>query len=192
MAKAKKKGKGERLYLESVELLTSDNPKGITNLDAWHRMYYLLKLAQMMVIKHHEEHLQDTKSATNAIADQREAATAASEQQPLEAGTGNLMIDSNSRRQEGEGSIYLHLARFYIKTMKEISSRLVLRLHTTVRRFICKQCNVPWIPSVSCRVRLRSHRGISRMVYTCLECGFIRRYPLLDRDPVCLLNLPRP
>lgn len=192
MARDSKKGK--RLCLESVELLTDDNPKGVSNLDAWHRMHYLLKLAQAMVIRHHEERLKENDTITTSVADQSGAT--ASEQQSPEAAAKSPAIDGKSRRRDGkEGgkeSTCLHLARFYIKTMKEIASGLVLRLHTTVKRFICRQCNVPWIPSVSCRVRLRSRQGASRMVYTCLECGFIRRYPLLDRDPACLLSLPCP
>ncbi len=76
----------------------------------------------------------------------------------------------------------VQLARRYVYIAKRIAAKARVKLPKSIKRSICKNCLVPLVPGVTSRIRLRSEGRGSRVVVTCLVCGWIHRYPYkLDR-----------
>lgn len=50
-----------------------------------------------------------------------------------------------------------------------------------LKRSACKNCGIPLIPGVTSRTRLRSQGRFSYRAVTCLNCGWILRYPYKPR-----------
>ncbi|HLF54627.1 MAG TPA: ribonuclease P protein component 4 [Candidatus Nanoarchaeia archaeon] len=61
----------------------------------------------------------------------------------------------------------------YVAIAKRVGLRNRVRMPKEWRRRICKSCDVLLLPGKNCRVRL--HEG--KVVYRCLECGGVMRYP---------------
>jgi len=51
----------------------------------------------------------------------------------------------------------------------------ISKLGSNYKRMYCKKCKTILIPNKTLRVRLHK----TRMVYKCLKCGFIMRYPYI-------------
>ncbi len=56
------------------------------------------------------------------------------------------------------------------------------RVPRKVKRRFCRRCYVPLIPGVTARVRIKN-KGYPTVVVTCLNCGYIRRYPGKHEGP---------
>ncbi|WP_456482453.1 ribonuclease P protein component 4 [Methanopyrus sp.] len=69
-------------------------------------------------------------------------------------------------------------ARRYVELARRIAMKARVRLPKHLKRSFCKRCNTPLIPGVTARVRLRQNR-MPHVSVTCLECGYIYRYPYL-------------
>ena len=63
------------------------------------------------------------------------------------------------------------------------AARRVMRLRKPrfLRRGVCRNCGLPLVPGVTARYRLVRDGSISRLVVTCLACGYIHRYILVKR-----------
>jgi len=70
------------------------------------------------------------------------------------------------------------LAKRYVELALEIQKKAKVRMPRRWKRRYCKRCHAFWVPGVTCRVRLRSDK-MPHVVYKCLECGHIERYPYL-------------
>jgi RNase P subunit RPR2 len=70
------------------------------------------------------------------------------------------------------------LAKRYVKLARKVGMKCNVRIPKEERLFICKNCNMPLILGINCRVRVRS-KGGTKTVVTCLECDSKRRYPAL-------------
>jgi len=71
-----------------------------------------------------------------------------------------------------------HLSRAYVSSMKAIGQKTVVKLDPSVKRTICKGCDILLIPGVTSVVRSKSspsHRKLVRL--SCLNCKAIRRIP---------------
>ncbi len=69
-------------------------------------------------------------------------------------------------------------ARMLTGLIRRLSQRNRVRPPRAVKRGICKNCGAPLLPGLTARVRLRSQgRGFAYRVITCLECGWVHRYP---------------
>ena len=68
----------------------------------------------------------------------------------------------------------IELSRRYLKLARKTSLRIRVKIPEELKMRYCKHCFTPQIPGESCRVRIREN-GI---IYTCLNCGEVRRYPL--------------
>lgn len=64
------------------------------------------------------------------------------------------------------------LAHRYVELAWKIKTSYNLRLPKELKLKFCRKCQSLWVPSETCRFRLRS----SRIVITCLECGYEKRY----------------
>ncbi len=65
------------------------------------------------------------------------------------------------------------LARRYVELARKIAMRYRIRLPKNQKRMFCKRCLYPYRHD-KIRVRIRK----SRIMITCLNCGFIRRIPI--------------
>ncbi|MEM4020417.1 MAG: ribonuclease P [Desulfurococcaceae archaeon] len=68
------------------------------------------------------------------------------------------------------------LARRYIKILLKIAGKAHIRPPKYIRRGYCRKCLIPLIPGLTASVRIKSEGKGSRVIYRCLECGWIRRY----------------
>ncbi|KAJ2819624.1 hypothetical protein IWW50_005392, partial [Coemansia erecta] len=55
--------------------------------------------------------------------------------------------------------------------MRLVARKSVLRLSPHVKRGLCKVCNSPQLPGVSCRVRVKGSGHAKRVSTTCTYCG---------------------
>ncbi len=69
----------------------------------------------------------------------------------------------------------------YAKSLVDLIVRMSranrARLPRRLKRSICKNCNIPLIPGVTARYRLRRDGARSWLVVRCALCGWIHRYP---------------
>lgn len=72
----------------------------------------------------------------------------------------------------------IDLARRYIEIMLRVASKAKLKLPRRLKRSYCRRCYAPLIPGITLSVRIRSEGKGSRVVYKCLLCGWIRRFPV--------------
>jgi ribonuclease P protein subunit RPR2 len=70
------------------------------------------------------------------------------------------------------------LARRYVELAKKISMRYKVRIPEKYRYAFCKKCYYPY-KSDKIRIRIRK----SRVIVTCLNCGFERRIPIRPKRP---------
>ncbi len=68
-------------------------------------------------------------------------------------------------------------ARMLVGLIARISRANRARLPRRLKRRICKNCNIPLVPGVTARYRLRRDGARSWLVVRCLLCGWIHRYP---------------
>ncbi len=73
------------------------------------------------------------------------------------------------------------LSRRYIELIIRISHKARIKLPIYIRRGFCRRCKVALIPGVTARIRLQSEGNGSRVVVTCLLCGWKRRYMIKAR-----------
>jgi len=69
----------------------------------------------------------------------------------------------------------LDLAREYIDEALKLVKRFRLEKPLYLRRWVCSNCLLPLVPGLTARVRLEPHGKDTRVVITCLICGYIHR-----------------
>jgi ribonuclease P protein subunit RPR2 len=67
------------------------------------------------------------------------------------------------------------LARRYISLIIELAGKSRTRPPRYIRRGYCRRCRIPLIPGLTARYRIVSEGKGSRLVITCIECGWRRR-----------------
>ena len=75
----------------------------------------------------------------------------------------------------------LGLARELVARAEELRRTLRLRKPRFLRRGVCRNCGVPLVPGVTASYRLRRDGRVTRLVVTCLVCGYKHRYVLRVR-----------
>ena len=71
------------------------------------------------------------------------------------------------------------LCRHYVRALRLVVRRLVLRLDPNIKRSLCRRCDILLVPGLTCTVRSRANR-FTHMVVLCSECGTLKRYPVRD------------
>jgi len=66
------------------------------------------------------------------------------------------------------------LAKRYIEIARRIGTRCNVRLKKEYKLKICRKCGALLIPGRNCRVRAIKNC----VVYTCLECNAVKRFPI--------------
>ena len=69
------------------------------------------------------------------------------------------------------------LAQRYITIARKIAMAARMRLPTSYKREICRNCNALLVPGWNCRVRVKPRRE-THIVVTCLSCGGQTRFPV--------------
>lgn len=74
----------------------------------------------------------------------------------------------------------IQLKRSYIRHMRAIAQKIQLSIPKPLRFRFCRRCSEPFtfLPVPTYRVRIRS-KPQSQIIYTCLNCGYIRRQPFV-------------
>jgi len=67
-------------------------------------------------------------------------------------------------------------AKRYMVLAKKLRTRYKVKLPRELARRVCKKCNAFLVPNKNCRVRTKN----CHVVYTCLECGNIMRFPYVQ------------
>jgi ribonuclease P protein subunit RPR2 len=62
----------------------------------------------------------------------------------------------------------------YSELAYKIKLKYKIKLTPEIKRRLCKKCRKFMVPGKTCRIRIHN----SRLIYTCLECGSVRRFPL--------------
>jgi len=68
-------------------------------------------------------------------------------------------------------------AKRYITLALKIGMKAKVRIPKELRRKFCEKCHIYFIPEKTLRVRIK--KGESRINYTCLLCGNVKRYPYI-------------
>ena len=62
----------------------------------------------------------------------------------------------------------------YSEMAYKLKLKYNIKLSSELKRRLCKKCRKFMVPGKTCRIRIHN----SRLIYTCLECNSIRRFPL--------------
>jgi len=62
----------------------------------------------------------------------------------------------------------------YAELAHKLKLKYKVKLTPDIKRRLCKNCHKFMVPGRNCRVRIHS----SRLIYTCGECGTVRRFGL--------------
>ncbi|ABM81412.1 ribonuclease P protein component 4 [Hyperthermus butylicus] len=73
------------------------------------------------------------------------------------------------------------LARRLVAEADETRRVMRLRKPRFLRRGVCRNCSLPLVPGVTARYRLVRDGSVTRLVVTCLACGYIHRHVLVQR-----------
>ncbi|KAI7892499.1 uncharacterized protein EV154DRAFT_189195 [Mucor mucedo] len=80
-------------------------------------------------------------------------------------------------------------ARYFNNNMKQITSRLVMRLDPSVKRFVCKRCETPLLPAITSSTRVKS-KPVVTAVTTCNICKAKKTYASHNKDYSLFSNRP--
>jgi ribonuclease P protein subunit RPR2 len=62
----------------------------------------------------------------------------------------------------------------YVKLARRMAMKYKIRLPSSMKKRICKNCHKYLVPGVNARVRLHKHR----LIYYCLGCKHYMRHPI--------------
>lgn len=62
----------------------------------------------------------------------------------------------------------------YTDLIHKLKLKYKVKLTPEIKRRLCKKCHKFMVPGKNCRIRIHN----SRLVYTCAECGNVRRFDL--------------
>ena len=62
----------------------------------------------------------------------------------------------------------------YAELAHKLKLKYKVKLTPEIKRRLCKKCHKFMVPGKNCRIRIHN----SRLIYTCGECGNIRRFDL--------------
>ncbi|KAJ2854622.1 Ribonuclease P protein subunit p21, partial [Coemansia asiatica] len=82
---------------------------------------------------------------------------------------------SNQPPTPVSSSSTMPLARFYMKEMRQVARKSVLRLSPHIKREMCQICSSPLVPGVSCKKRVKGKGNCRRLITTCMYCGGQKR-----------------
>ncbi|KLO18402.1 Rpr2-domain-containing protein [Schizopora paradoxa] len=72
-----------------------------------------------------------------------------------------------------------HISRAYLKSMRIIGQKTMVRLDPDVKRTICRGCNSLMLPGVTANVRSKARSPrIHNISYICKTCSSSRRFPI--------------
>jgi ribonuclease P protein subunit RPR2 len=72
------------------------------------------------------------------------------------------------------------LAKRYVSLALQIGMKFQVSMPREWKRSYCKNCGVYWVPGKT--VMVRSKKKGKYMIFTCLDCGAIRRHPYIKES----------
>ena len=72
------------------------------------------------------------------------------------------------------------LAKRWMTSARRIAQRAGINLPREISRSICKGCGTILISGRTCRTRIRNNRS-THLTFTCLDCGKVRRIPIIQQ-----------
>ncbi|OCB86941.1 Rpr2-domain-containing protein [Sanghuangporus baumii] len=86
---------------------------------------------------------------------------------------------NGTRKWAGQRTATAHdVARSYVKSMKIIGQKTNVKMDPSIKRTMCKGCNMLLMPGVTAKVRVKPLPSHGHVVsYTCMNCSFSRRIP---------------
>lgn len=82
----------------------------------------------------------------------------------------SILLDEASKNF----SKYPERSHRYAEIARKIKLKYKIKMTPEIKRRLCKKCHKFMVPGKNCRIRINS----SRLIYTCKECGNIRRFSL--------------
>ncbi|XP_048760683.2 uncharacterized protein LOC125669887 [Ostrea edulis] len=73
------------------------------------------------------------------------------------------------------------LCRYHVRSLKRIAMKNVIRLHTDIKRKICKKCDMLLHAGITAKVRL-SRKPNRAVTVQCLECKNVKKFPCSNPD----------
>ena len=80
----------------------------------------------------------------------------------------DILIDE----AEKNFSKYPERSHRYAELAHKLKLKYKIKLEPEVKRRLCKKCHKFMVPGKNCKIRIHS----SRLIYTCGECGAVRRF----------------
>ncbi|KAI9486257.1 MAG: hypothetical protein EXX96DRAFT_534535 [Benjaminiella poitrasii] len=84
------------------------------------------------------------------------------------------VMDRSSWQGDPKGALHA-TSRYLNSNLKQITSKLVMRLDPSVKRTICKRCDTPLLPVITATHRITS-KPVPTMIQTCKICKARKRY----------------
>lgn len=67
------------------------------------------------------------------------------------------------------------VCRMYVRSLRKIAKKLVLRLDPNIKRSLCKKCDLLLLPGLTSTIRLGSKRQ-KHVIIKCRDCGAVKRF----------------
>ncbi|RDD36566.1 Ribonuclease P protein subunit p21 [Trichoplax sp. H2] len=67
------------------------------------------------------------------------------------------------------------LCRIYVRSLRKIAKKLVLRLDPNIKRTLCKKCDLLLIPGITSTIRHSSKRE-KHVILKCKDCATTKRF----------------
>jgi len=149
------------------------NPNSVTNRDILQRLNFLYQASTYLnSLQAGPSRTPQSKApvdrSTDAVHDIASPGTTASSKK-------DKRREQNRRRHP---TTYTDLSRSYVQSMKTIGTKTNVRMDPSVKRTLCKGCNIVLVPGSTAAVRIKSSSAHGHvMTYSCLLCNHVRRIP---------------
>ncbi|KAF9073627.1 RNAse P Rpr2/Rpp21/SNM1 subunit domain-containing protein [Rhodocollybia butyracea] len=145
------------------------NPNSVSNRDVIQRLNFLYQASVYLNNVH-------SASASSTLPS---SAPSTSTSHPTSDLSGSSNGKSKNKKPRKKKTMMLNdLSRSYIETMKTVGTKTTVQLDPSVKRTLCKGCNMVLIPGSTASVRTkRSSNHGHIMVYTCTACKHLYRIP---------------
>ncbi|KAG9005250.1 hypothetical protein FRB94_001668 [Tulasnella sp. JGI-2019a] len=148
---------------------TPPNPNTIQNREALQRLNFIYQTSVYLA------QISGSSSSSPPIATPSSSTSTA--KAPTARQKQNKKRKDRPITKNGQNSL-MELSRQHSRSMKVIAKKSVLRMDPSVKRTICKTCQMVLIPGISATVRVKSspsHGHAAR--YTCTACHTSRSFP---------------
>ncbi|KAH7913492.1 Rpr2-domain-containing protein [Hygrophoropsis aurantiaca] len=149
------------------------NPNSVSNRDIIQRLNFLYQASVLLgnVLPEHSNSTDPSSSSSNPI-------LAQSTDKPRPRKKPKRVVTTSE------------LSRSYVHNMKIVGQKTNVKMDPTIKRVLCKGCNVALVPGVTAKVRVKSSKTLGHLVtYSCTACNTVRRLPAPPTLPIDATSL---